>query len=52
MRDGTMALLQAVTVSGEEGETPRFVHLSSAGVTRPGRPGLDIEGEPPAVRMT
>lgn len=36
---------------GVENETSRFVHLSSAGVTRPGRPGLDVEAEPPAVRM-
>lgn len=32
-------------------ETSRFVHLSSAGVTRPGRPDLDVEAEPPAVRQ-
>jgi uncharacterized protein YbjT (DUF2867 family) len=30
---------------------PRFIQVSSAGVTRPGRPGLDLESEPPAVRM-
>lgn len=30
---------------------PRFVMVSSAGVTRPGRPGIDLEQEPPAVRM-
>ncbi|MEW5307468.1 MAG: hypothetical protein WDW36_009863 [Sanguina aurantia] len=30
---------------------PRFVHLSSAGVTRPNRPGIDVNVEPPAVRM-
>ncbi|CAM9370955.1 unnamed protein product, partial [Choristocarpus tenellus] len=29
---------------------PRIVHVSSAGVTRPGKPGLDLDGEPPAVR--
>jgi hypothetical protein len=29
----------------------RFVHVSSAGVTRPGRPGLDLDKQPPAVRM-
>ena len=32
-------------------KTPQFVMISSAGVTRPGRPGLDLENEPPAVRM-
>ncbi|XP_064986256.1 protein HIGH CHLOROPHYLL FLUORESCENCE PHENOTYPE 173, chloroplastic-like [Musa acuminata AAA Group] len=31
--------------------TPRFVHVSSAGVTRPGRPGLDLSKQPPAVRL-
>lgn len=30
----------------------QFVLISSAGVTRPGRPGLNLEEEPPAVRMT
>lgn len=31
--------------------TPRFVHVGSAGVTRPGRPGLDLSKQPPAVRL-
>lgn len=31
--------------------TPNFVHLSSGGVTRPDRPGLDLSKQPPAVRM-
>ncbi|CAN0294545.1 unnamed protein product, partial [Discosporangium mesarthrocarpum] len=30
---------------------PRIVHISSAGVTRPGKPGIDLDEEPPAVRM-
>ena len=30
---------------------PVFVHVSSAGVTRPNRPGIDVEVEPPAVKM-
>jgi uncharacterized protein YbjT (DUF2867 family) len=30
---------------------PRFVLVSSAGVTRPGRPGINLESEPPAVRL-
>ncbi|KAG6696206.1 hypothetical protein I3842_09G136700 [Carya illinoinensis] len=30
---------------------PRFVHVGSAGVTRPGRPGLDLSKQPPAVRL-
>ena len=28
-----------------------WVHVSSAGVTRPDRPGIDVSVEPPAVRM-
>ncbi|KAI3936229.1 hypothetical protein MKW98_026409 [Papaver atlanticum] len=31
--------------------TPRFVHVGSAGVTRPDRPGLDLTKQPPAVRL-
>ncbi|KAK4767175.1 hypothetical protein SAY86_014925 [Trapa natans] len=31
--------------------TPRFVHVGSAGVTRPERPGLDLLKQPPAVRL-
>jgi uncharacterized protein YbjT (DUF2867 family) len=30
---------------------PQFIHISSAGVTRPNRAGLDLASEPPAVRM-
>jgi hypothetical protein len=30
---------------------PLWVHVSSAGVTRPDRPGVDLAAEPPAVRM-
>lgn len=33
------------------GITCRFVHVSSAGVTRPERPGLDLSKQPPAVRL-
>lgn len=31
--------------------TSQLVQVSSAGVTRPGRPGINLEEEPPAVRM-
>ncbi|KZV23743.1 hypothetical protein F511_33751 [Dorcoceras hygrometricum] len=31
--------------------TSRFIHVSSAGVTRPDRPGLDLSKQPPAVRL-
>ncbi len=30
---------------------PQFILISLAGVTRPGRPGINLEEEPPAVRM-
>lgn len=44
--------LQIESMKAYGGQTlPRFVHVSSAGVTRPGRPGLNLEEEPPAVRM-
>lgn len=35
----------------KETVVPHIVHLSSAGVTRPERPGLDLSKQPPAVRM-
>ncbi|KAK9714525.1 hypothetical protein RND81_06G101000 [Saponaria officinalis] len=35
----------------QEPISPRFVHVSSAGVTRPDRPGLDLTKQPPAVRL-
>jgi SAM-dependent methyltransferase len=35
--------------SGADAAT--WVHVSSAGVTRPDRPGIDVSVEPPAVRM-
>ena len=31
--------------------TPQLVQVSSAGVTRPNRPGINLAEEPPAVRM-
>ncbi|MBD2336679.1 CIA30 family protein [Calothrix sp. FACHB-156] len=30
---------------------PQFVLVSSAGVTRPGRPGINLDEEPPAVKL-
>lgn len=30
---------------------PAFIHVSSAGVTRPNRPGINVDDEPPAVKM-
>lgn len=35
----------------KEPQAARFVLVSSAGVTRPNRPGIDLSQEPPAVRM-
>jgi uncharacterized protein YbjT (DUF2867 family) len=32
-------------------KVPQFALVSSAGVTRPGRPGINLAEEPPAVRM-
>ncbi len=44
--------LQIESIKAYGGATlPQFVTISSAGVTRPGRPGLNLEEEPPAVRM-
>jgi uncharacterized protein YbjT (DUF2867 family) len=44
--------LQVETVKAYGGATkPQFIMISSAGVTRPGRPGINLEEEPPAVRM-
>jgi uncharacterized protein YbjT (DUF2867 family) len=34
-----------------QADLPKFVLVSSAGVTRPGQPGLNLDEEPPAVRM-
>jgi len=34
-----------------QGLSARFVYVSSAGVTRPNRPGIDVEVEPPAVKL-
>ena len=31
--------------------TPQWIMISSAGVTRPGRPGINLEEQPPAVRL-
>jgi uncharacterized protein YbjT (DUF2867 family) len=44
--------LQVESISAYGSETvPRFVLVSSAGVTRRGRPGINLEEEPPAVRL-
>ncbi len=43
--------LELESIRAYGGVVPRFVLVSSAGVTRPGRPGINLESEPPAVRM-
>lgn len=44
--------LQVESIKAYGGDRlPRFVLVSSAGVTRPGRPGIKLEEEPPAVRL-
>ncbi|MFB2897910.1 CIA30 family protein [Aerosakkonemataceae cyanobacterium BLCC-F50] len=44
--------LQIETIKAYNGASlPQFILVSSAGVTRPGRPGINLEEEPPAVRM-
>lgn len=53
-REGAFELpLQRVSAYTAQPQTaaPRFVLVSSAGVTRPNRPGIDVEKEPPAVKM-
>ncbi|NEO91466.1 MAG: NAD(P)H-binding protein [Moorea sp. SIO3G5] len=45
-------VLQVETIKAYGGITkPQLIMISSAGVTRPGRPGINLEEEPPAVRM-
>ncbi|KAG9448199.1 hypothetical protein H6P81_014327 [Aristolochia fimbriata] len=43
--------LASIRAYMKEPITPRFVHVGSAGVTRPDRPGLDLSKQPPAVRL-
>jgi uncharacterized protein YbjT (DUF2867 family) len=48
---GSFALhLESIKAYGGE-SLPQFVLISSAGVTRPGRPGINLDEEPPAVRL-
>ena len=45
-------ILEVETIKAYGGENlPQFVLVSSAGVTRPGRPGINLEEEPPAVKL-
>ena len=48
---GSFALqVEYIKAYGDD-NLPKFVMVSSAGVTRPGRPGLNLDEEPPAVRL-
>ena len=44
-------VLQVESIKAYGQYLPQFIMVSSAGVTRPGRPGLNLAEEPPAVRM-
>ncbi|ACK65301.1 NADH:ubiquinone oxidoreductase complex I intermediate-associated protein 30 [Rippkaea orientalis PCC 8801] len=43
--------IESIKAYGGQPKTPHFILISSAGVTRPGRPGLNLDEEPPAVRL-
>nr|WP_228014485.1 CIA30 family protein [Fortiea sp. LEGE XX443] len=42
--------IESIKAYGEQ-TLPQFILVSSAGVTRPGRPGINLEEEPPAVKL-
>ncbi|QLE55799.1 CIA30 family protein [Nostoc sp. TCL26-01] len=48
---GSFALELASIKAYGTASKPKFVLVSSAGVTRPGRPGINLDEEPPAVRL-
>ncbi|CAL2274298.1 unnamed protein product [Prunus armeniaca] len=43
--------LSSIRAYLKEPITPRFIHVGSAGITRPDRAGLDLSKQPPAVRL-
>ncbi len=43
--------LQVESIKAYGANLPQFVLVSSAGVTRPNRPGINLDEEPPAVRL-
>ena len=43
--------IESIKAYVETKNSPQVVMVSSAGVTRPNRPGIDVEQEPPAVKM-
>ncbi|MBD2597263.1 CIA30 family protein [Nostoc spongiaeforme FACHB-130] len=42
--------VESIKAYGEK-TLPKFILVSSAGVTRPGRPGINLDEEPPAVKL-
>jgi len=46
-----IASMRAYTSTASADAGARVVHVSSAGVTRPDRPGIDVDKEPPAVKL-
>lgn len=48
---GSFALQVESIKAYRQEQLPQFVLVSSAGVTRPGRPGIDLDLEPPAVKL-
>ncbi|MDJ0729792.1 MAG: CIA30 family protein [Crocosphaera sp.] len=43
--------VSSIQAYGRKVNTPQFILISSAGVTRPGRSDLNLEEQPPAVKM-
>jgi uncharacterized protein YbjT (DUF2867 family) len=43
--------VESIKAYGKQVNTPQVILISSAGVTRPQRPGIDLSQEPPAVRL-
>ncbi|MGK7942237.1 MAG: CIA30 family protein [Crocosphaera sp.] len=43
--------VMSIKAYGRQVNTPQFILISSAGVTRPGRSDINLEDQPPAVKM-
>ncbi|MDJ0600490.1 MAG: CIA30 family protein [Crocosphaera sp.] len=43
--------VSSIKAYGRKVNTPQFILISSAGVTRPGRSDINLEDQPPAVKM-
>lgn len=43
--------VESIKAYGKKVDTPQVILISSAGVTRPNRPEIDLSQEPPAVRL-